>query len=162
MPVTEVDTTSWATFESTLALRLGQLGDQEFVTVAEGSFVRKPAPKRGLFGRVFRSNDPVDAGAFVQALRSGQLIYVECVGSRSFGGRHAWTPQQEGELERIGWVHRPELIGEKVYVMGAGADPDLNGHVPVGDARAVAVLTVATMRDVVGIVDPGLLDVKVG
>ncbi|MEO6999069.1 MAG: hypothetical protein ABI112_13385 [Terracoccus sp.] len=162
MPVTELDTTSWTSFESTLALRLGQLGDHEFVSIAEGSFVPEPHQKRGRFGRMFGGEEPVDAGAFVQAQRTEQLVYVECVGSRSFGGRHAWTPQQEAELERVGWVHRPELIGDKVYVMGAGADPDMNGHVPVGDARAVAALMVVTMHDVVGIVGPASLDVTLG
>ena len=62
----------------------------------------------------------------------------------------------------MGWVHRPELVGDKVYVMGAGADPDLNGHVPVGDARGVAALMVVTMRDVVGAADPASLDVTLG
>lgn len=162
MPVTELDTTSWTTFESTLALRLEQLGDQEFVSIAVGSFVPEPPPKRGLFGRVFGGHEPVDAGAFVQAQRTEQLVYVECVGSRSFGGRHAWTPQQEAELVRVGWVHRPELVGDKVYVMGAGADPTLNGHVPVGAVRAVAALMVATMRDVAGAADPSSLDVTLG
>lgn len=162
MPVTELDTTSWTTFESTLTRRIGQLGDGEFVCIAEGSFGTEPPPKRGLFSRVFGNKDPVDAGAFVQAQRSEKLVYLECVGSRSFGGRHAWTPEQEAELVRVGWVHRLQLIGEKVYVMGAGADPALNGHVPVGHAPAMAVLTVATMRDVVGTADPAALVVMFG
>lgn len=162
MPVTELDTTSWTTFESTLALRLGELSEQEFVSVAEGSFVPEPRARRGLFGRMFGSDHAADSGAFVQAQRTGPLVYVECVGSLSFGGRHAWTPEQEAALERVGWVHRAELIGDKVYVMGAGADPHLNGHVPVGDARAVAALMVATMHDVVGAADPASLDVTLG
>ena len=162
MPATELDTTSWTSFESTLALRLGELGEQEFVSVAEGLRVPEPQARRGLFDRMFGSDHAVDSGAFVQAQRTGQLVYVECVGSLSFGGRHAWSPEQEAALERVGWVHRPELVGDKVYVMGAGADPDLNGHVPVGDARGVAALMVVTMRDVVGAADPASLDVTLG
>lgn len=166
MPATELDTTSWTSFESTLALRLRQLDDPDFITIAEGSFVHEPPAKRGLVGRVFGGvfggGEPLDAGAFVQAHRAGALLYAECVGSRSFGGRHAWTSDQEAALERVGWVHRPALIGEEVYVMGAGADPALNGHVPVGDAPAVAALMVAAMRDVVGTVHPDTLEIRFG
>lgn len=162
MPATELDTTSWTSFESTLALRLRQLDDPDFITIAEGSFVHEPPPKRGLFGRVFGRDEPLDAGAFVQAHRAEALLYAECVGSQSFGGRHAWTPDQEAALERVGWVHRPALIGEEVYVMGAGADPELNGHVPVGDAPLVAALMVAAMRDVVGAAHPDTLQIRFG
>lgn len=164
MDVSELDTTSWTTFGSALALRVGQLGDNEFVSVLEPSFVSEPAPKRGLFGRlfggVFGNDDLFDGGAFVQTHRTEQLLYVECVGARSFGGRHAWTPAQEAMLERVGWVHRPESIGERVYVIGH--HPELNGYVPIGEARTVAGLMVATMRDVVGIADPASLDVRLG
>lgn len=162
MPATELDTASWTSFESTLALRLRQLDDQEFISIAEASFVPEAPPKRGLFGRVFGSDEPVDGGAFVQAHRTEALLYAECVGSRSFGGRHAWTPEQEAALEWVGWVHRPALIGDEVYVIGVGADPNLNGHVPLGDAPAVAALMVAAMRDVVGTEYPATLDITLG
>lgn len=156
-----LDTTSWSAFESTLALRLGEVGDGEFVSIADGRIVPEPAPKRGLFGRVFGGDEPVDAGAFVQAQRTGDLLYVECVGSRSFGGRHAFSPQQETELDRLGWVHRPELAGDKVYLIGT-TDPDLVGHLPLGDtaaAASAALLMVATMHDVVGVEHPSELAV---
>lgn len=158
MDAAALATSSWSAFETTLALRLGPVGDGEFVSIADGRFVPEPAPKRGLFGRVFGGDDPVDAGAFVQAQRTGDLLYVECVGSRSFGGRHAFTPQQETELAGLGWVHRPELAGDKVYVIDT-ADPELVGHVPVAEKAAAASVMVATMRDVVRVEYPGELDV---
>lgn len=160
MLTAELDTTSWSSFEPSLALRLRQLDDQEFVSIAEGSFVPEPPRKRGLFGRMCGSDEPVDGGTFVQAHRTQELLYAECVGSQSFGGRHAWAPEQEAALARIGGVHRRALIGEEVYVLGA--DPYLNGRVPVGDASALAAAMVAAMRDAVGSDCPDTLDIRFG
>lgn len=44
MDVAALDKGSWSAFESTLALRLGQVGDGEFVSVADDRFVPEPAP----------------------------------------------------------------------------------------------------------------------
>lgn len=161
MPLSALDTPSWPAFEASLALGLAQLADGEFVSIADGRFVPEPAPERGLFRRVFGGKNLADGGAFVQARRTGHLLYVECVGSRSFGGRHAFSPQQESELAGLGWVRRPELAGEKVYVIDA-ADPDLIGHVPIGESTAAASAMVATMHEVVGVEHPRDLDLTRG
>lgn len=162
----ELDTTDWAAFETSLATHLARLADQGFVSIHDGLPLPAAAPESdrpGLLGRLFGKDqsDP-DSGVFVQAQRAGDHVYVECVGDRSFGGRHDWTAQQQQQLAHIGWLHDPELIGEKVYVPTTPGAPELHGNLPVGDVATAARIMVATLRDVVGVPSPATLDISHG
>lgn len=161
MAESDLDTSSWSAFEVSLRAHLAHLGDDQFVSISDRPLHSAPGPKPGLLSRLFGRRALFDGGVYVQTRRSDEYLYVECVGSRSFGGRHAWTPEQEADLEALGWVHRPELIGEKVYVIGTDA-PDLNGHVRIGEAGLATRLMVATLREVARVASPVTLDVGLG
>lgn len=64
-------------------------------------------------------------------------------------------------MARLGWVRRPELAGEKVYVINA-ADPDRIGYVPIDESTGAASAMVATMHEVVGVEHPRDLDLTRG
>lgn len=161
MAESDIDTWSWTALEVSLAAHLKHLDDDQFVSISDRPLHPAPGPKPGLLGRLFGRRALFDGGAYVQSHRSDEYLYVECVGSRSFGGRHAWTPEQEADLERLGWVHRPDSIGEKVYVIGTDA-ADRNGYVRIGDAALATRLMVATLREVARVSSPTTLDVGLG
>ena len=121
----------------------------EFVSIAEGSFVHGAAPEArpasgGCSAAFLAATSRSTQARSCRPSAPGQLVYVECVGSRSFGG----TPRLDPSARRpssnaSAGCTGQSSIGDKVYVMGAGVDPDLNGHVPVDEAPAVAALMVA-------------------
>lgn len=162
----ELDTTDWAAFETSLATHLSRLENEGFVSIHDGLPLPAAATETdrpGLLGRLFGKDRPEpDPGVFVQAQRAGDYVYIECVGDRSFGGRHDWTAQQQEQLARIGWLHDPELIGEKVYVPATPDAPELHGNLPLGEVATGARIMVATLRDVVGVTSPATLDISHG
>ena len=60
---------------------------------------RVEAPRRRLFG----GRPPAPPRRFVQVTAARTVLIGECVGSTSFGGDWAMTPEQEALLERQGW-----------------------------------------------------------
>lgn len=152
-----VDRSSWSALEHSLAVTLGALREDGFVVV-EPAAARSQPERRTVLQRLFRTAQ-VDSGPFVQARAGGGHVYVECVGTRSLGGRHAWTPAQEARLTQVGWVHVLLPFGDPVYVPAA-EEPD--GWLGRDAVPRAARLMVATMRDVVGVAQPASVDITVG
>lgn len=151
-----IDRTSWSALERSLAATLGALSEDAFVVVSPAD---RPQPERRTFlQRLFRTAQ-VDGGPFVQARAGDGLVYVECVGTRSLGGRHAWTPTQEARLTQVGWVHVIPPLGDPVYVPAA-EEPD--GWLDRDSVARASRLMVATMRDVVGVARPASVDITIG
>jgi len=137
-----LDTTSWSAAEWSLVHWLSELEDSQFITL---SIPGPPPIKSGFFRRKIIVSTP-----FVQALRMDDLLYIECVGSTSFGGQYAWNPADEDALKRLGW--EPETVRHQVFVR----------YFPRDQARAAARLLVTTLRDIARLADPATLDVNAG
>jgi len=118
---------SWPALATSLARKLGGLPDGQFVTLGAPS------------------------AAFVQALCMGPGLYLECVGSTSFGGGHAWDAAAEESLAALGWAQETQF-GNAVYRV----------DVPTDASERAAGILVATLRDVAGIADPAALTVSMG
>lgn len=152
-----VDQSSWSELERSLAATLGSLREDGFVVVEPAA--ARPQPERRTGLRRLLRIAKVDGGPFVQARAGDGRVYVECVGTRSLGGRHAWTPTQEARLTQIGWVHVVLPFGDPVYVPAA-EDPD--GWLDRDAVGRASRLMVATMREVVGVARPASVNITTG
>jgi hypothetical protein len=122
-----LDQSSWPSLAQSLAQQLVRLRDGQFVTLEAPS------------------------GAFVQALSLGPGLYLECVGSTSFGGGYPWDAVAEEALAALGWT-RETQFGNAVY----------RADVSIDASAAAAGILVPTLRDVAGVADPAVLTVSMG
>jgi hypothetical protein len=90
--------TSWEDVRTRLERELLALADEEFVVLGEPEPPRAPA--RGLL----RGRPAPAPTRYVQALRSGESWYAECVGATSFGGDWDVDDATHRRMRDAGWL----------------------------------------------------------
>ena len=135
--VTHASAQTWDGLRLELERALAALPDGGFVVLGEPSPARvRAAGLRGLLG----AHVTPAPTRFVQALRSGDQLGVECVGAASFGGPLPISPAVDARLRALGWF----APGDADYESMGG--PAYRRWIAFADPGAAAELLVASLE----------------
>ena len=148
----DVSASTWDGVQRRLETALAALPDGGFVVLGE------PAPERpratGLRGKFGGRGAPVPT-RFVQALRVGDQLGVECVGAATFGGPLAIAPDTDVRLRALGWL----APGDADYETMGG--PAYRRWIAFAATTAAAALLVASL-EVLGAAPSAPLELTTG
>ena len=143
---------SWELVERRIAAAVASLPEQGTVVV-EATDVRRETlvRRRRLGGLVPERREPTTA--YVQAVRTDDLVQAECVGGPDVGGGFPVTPAEHAALLALGW--RPPT-DRRAYPNYASEWMPVSGGAPA----CLADLAVRSLRDVLGCRTPAAVEVR--
>lgn len=92
-----------------------------------------------------------DPEPYVKALLTSEGIHLECIGSQSFGGDYAFTPEQEDLLAQIDWDKPDDDAELRVYTYEIESSPE---EVPEFNYLIAASMLGQTMGQVLEVEKP--------
>lgn len=138
----------WSAWQSDLTARIRRLGDGEEVVIEVPGLARPHLTRKArLFGLV--PAQYTDTSPWVRVRRDEDHAVAELVGSETFGGDFLLSPEEEGQLDGLGW-RRPgsDLVVERIWSRWFPDDVTHTAYLSRSDADAAADLVTRTLRDV--------------